>query len=291
MGIISREDWGARAPKYTYPLPVYPVKVVYIHHGASPKPDATLDAEASVVRSYQRYHMDTRGWSDIAYNLLVGDSGNGYEGRGYRNQGGATGNNLDRSSLSICYIGNGSSRVSDAALDAIVFLIDLGISAGHISPNVTVKGHRDGYSTSCPGDALYQAIPEIQSRITGNPEEDDVIPFDEWRAHYNNIEHFAAPDGIVAFVQDRLLRRGYNPGDVDGIKGPATDAAVVAFELDHGHNGDDRFGRPSWDTFLSNPPAEEVEVPVPFIPEELDAAVRAAHDETSKALYIVNTSE
>jgi hypothetical protein len=47
---------------------------------------------------------------------------------------------------------------------------------------------------------------------------------------YNDLP----PDQIVANVQAALQQQGYYPGDVDGLLGPLTRAAVATYQRDHG---------------------------------------------------------
>ena len=42
------------------------------------------------VRNIQMFHIETRKWSDIAYNFLVGGDGLAYEGRGWDQVGAHT---------------------------------------------------------------------------------------------------------------------------------------------------------------------------------------------------------
>lgn len=41
----------------------------------------------SLIRGYQKYHMDTNKWDDIGYNFLVGGDGDIFEGRGWLYEG------------------------------------------------------------------------------------------------------------------------------------------------------------------------------------------------------------
>ncbi|KAK3609446.1 hypothetical protein CHS0354_020381 [Potamilus streckersoni] len=80
--IVTRAEWGARAPtSHSGHLPAIP-KYVFIHHGASPGCHTKTDCIAK-VRSYQNYHMDGHHWSDIGYSFIVGEDGHVYEGRGW----------------------------------------------------------------------------------------------------------------------------------------------------------------------------------------------------------------
>lgn len=156
--IISRAEWGARAPNGTIgklppPLPKY----VIIHHGATQGCHTKSDCSA-MVRSYQRYHMDYHGWSDIGYSFVVGEDGNIYEARGWDEIGAHT-YNYNYNGLGICIIGDFTSHIpNDAALDAVKQLIQCGLDNGHISADYILKGHRDVGKTSCPGTKLWDLI-------------------------------------------------------------------------------------------------------------------------------------
>lgn len=173
---VGRKDTDLKTPKKKFDLPGYPAGTVYIHHGASFTPtdlrdadgDGAPDAEENVWRAYQRYHMESRGWTDIAYNFGVGQSGVVYGGRGWERQGGATGSPHDAKSISICAIGNFEKKgPTKAMVEGIVDHIVRGINRGHLKKNVKIRGHRDasGQKTSCPGKNLYAMIDEIQTKV------------------------------------------------------------------------------------------------------------------------------
>jgi N-acetylmuramoyl-L-alanine amidase len=50
-------------------------------------------------------------------------------------------------------------------------------------------------------------------------------------AHLNPIDD--APDQGISGIQARLRNLGYDPGPIDGISGPLTEAAIRAFQEDH----------------------------------------------------------
>jgi hypothetical protein len=43
---------------------------------------------------------------------------------------------------------------------------------------------------------------------------------------------YGVPDDLASAVQEELTRRGYDPGGVDGVIGPQTRSAIVAFQED-----------------------------------------------------------
>tara|TARA_Y100000401_G_C8317243_1_gene223226 strand:+ start:304 stop:897 length:594 start_codon:yes stop_codon:yes gene_type:complete len=161
LKIISRKHWHAKNAKKIYKLPVYPVKEVHIHHSVTGWKD-----EAKQWKNIQLYHMVTKGWTDIAYNFGVGQSGTVYEGRGWDRQGGAAGYKHDRKSLSICAIGNFETETPTGAMvKAIGDWIVEGIERGSIHKDVKILAHRDVAATRCCGEYLYGTLDSIRKAV------------------------------------------------------------------------------------------------------------------------------
>lgn len=101
--VISRSEWGARAPRYRYTM--YSTEDgVFIHHTVGGAP-TTEEAERAEMRAIQSFHMDSRGWADIAYSFVVFPSGRIYEGRGLNTVGAHTAG-YNSTSYAICGAGN-----------------------------------------------------------------------------------------------------------------------------------------------------------------------------------------
>lgn len=155
--IVTRAEWGARAPThYAGKLPATP-KYMFLHHGAS-SPCFTKEECIKKVQGYQNWHMDGHGWNDIGYSFIVGEDGNVYEGRGWDTIGAHT-KHYNTVGLAICVIGDFSDHTpNQAALDAVQQMIACGASNNKLIANYTLLGHRDVGSTACPGTAYYNLI-------------------------------------------------------------------------------------------------------------------------------------
>ncbi|XP_048242634.1 peptidoglycan-recognition protein SC2-like isoform X2 [Haliotis rufescens] len=154
--IITRAEWGARSPRSTSNL-AGAVRYAFIHHGLS-SPCSSQSSCSERVRSYQNYHMNTRGWSDIGYSFLIGEDGNVYEGRGWDRIGAHT-KGYNSVGLGFCMIGDFRNRVpNSAAINTVKALIACGVRLGRIQSSYTLRGHRDMVHTDCPGTALYNLI-------------------------------------------------------------------------------------------------------------------------------------
>ncbi|XP_012228599.1 peptidoglycan-recognition protein SC2 [Linepithema humile] len=156
--IISRAQWGARAPKSQAPnLRLKPAPYVIIHHSTSSSCE-TQTACKQKVKGFQTYHMDSKQWADIGYNFLVGEDGNVYEGRGWDKRG-AHSIPFNSKSIGICIIGDYSNRTPNrAAVDAVTNLITHGVQNGQIKSDYKLLGHRQTWQTACPGNSLYTMI-------------------------------------------------------------------------------------------------------------------------------------
>lgn len=175
---VTRAEWGsANTSPAHFPGPL---PELYIHHTGSPSPAPNLAAEALHMRQLQSYAtrpkaQGGKGYSDLDYNLVIGRSGNIYEGRGIDRKSAAT---LDRNdvSRSICVMGN--YQVERVPLVVVAAAIDAGrlmIAGGALSDAgaVIVRGHRDNPAhpgaTACPGNNLYAYVPEIAAAIATPP--------------------------------------------------------------------------------------------------------------------------
>jgi len=153
MNIIPRSSWTTRSAKRVSSLPT-DVNGWVLHWNGPPI--ATNKSTQSILRGIQAYHMDNKGWSDIAYNFAVNQQGNVYELRGWDVKGAATsgrapdGKRWNASSRAILFLIGEGQRPTFAALTEARKLI--GMKPGKATP------HQDASSTgtACPGPDLTE---------------------------------------------------------------------------------------------------------------------------------------
>lgn len=162
MILLSRLEWGAKhGTGHSKPGPK---PYVVLHHSKDPDVECGigLDREKSWVRSVERHHAVTNGWSGIGYNFVVFQSGHIYEGRGW-DRVGAHAKGRNSTSVGICLFIDGDERTpTPAAIEAIRDLIQLGIDTGRIDPDYEIVGHRDVWATDCPGDVVHAMLAEFR---------------------------------------------------------------------------------------------------------------------------------
>lgn len=78
MTYYSRNEWGARPRRAAYDFGGSNVDGIALHWPGDGNRRTTVAEVKAALRGWQDYHMDGRGWSDIAYQEAVDQDGNVY---------------------------------------------------------------------------------------------------------------------------------------------------------------------------------------------------------------------
>lgn len=160
---ISRKQWTDQPPggeAFHGPKRFY-----FLHHTAGPQPEggrrASKTTEEALIRATRLFHVNGRGFSDIAYSFGVMPSGRAYVLRGNRTGGHTYGWN-DRS-LAIVGFGNyETAKVSEEMERAVKQSRKRLRKKRWLSRFHKFMGHRDvgaiGGGTACPGKNLYLLV-------------------------------------------------------------------------------------------------------------------------------------
>ena len=177
-GIVIRKGWGAdeglREKQFSY---TNTVRAAFVHHTASSS-NYSCSQAPSIIRGIYRYHVTSSKWRDVGYNFFVDKCGTIYEGRAggvARPVLGAHTYGYNHNSMGVAVIGSyGNAKPSRPATEAISKLTAWKLGLFGINPKGTVKlgsgnktfnaisGHRDAFSTACPGERLYQQLGPIR---------------------------------------------------------------------------------------------------------------------------------
>ncbi|MSV48703.1 MAG: hypothetical protein F2914_06715, partial [Actinobacteria bacterium] len=184
FGIHMRTEWGARSTSTSVGSTV---KLAVVHHSASSN-DYSPAEVPGVLRSIQAYHMDGRGWSDIAYNFVVDKYGGIWEGRGGgidKPVIGAHAMGFNTNSVGVMVIGDyTAAKPTAAALESVSQVIGWKLALHRVDPGGRVDftslgstkyaagvvvnlprvvGHQQIGLTGCPG-SIQNAIGNIANR-------------------------------------------------------------------------------------------------------------------------------
>lgn len=154
---ISRKDLGWGASKA--PLKAHATLGTKIHYEGTPVPVQDHSHCKAHWTSIRNSHLANKkeDYSDVAYNFAVCRHGAVLEGRGLGRRTGANGNqtlNANHDAVVVLF-GTNDHSVPEAVIDAVKWVIRY--LRGH-GTGPEIKGHRDGYSTACPGEPLYALV-------------------------------------------------------------------------------------------------------------------------------------
>ncbi|GIH91924.1 N-acetylmuramoyl-L-alanine amidase [Planobispora siamensis] len=257
IDLIPRADWGARAPRGDYSR-LSSTRGVKIHYTGGRVDPAIVDDHrrcAAAVRGIQNGHMDGNGWMDIGYTACVCPHRCVFVGRGPGRVPAANGSGLNSGHYAVLgLVGNSGLIIPPndmllGILDAIDWLREKGGAGDQI------KGHRDGYATSCPGEPLYAWI----RRGCPRPGETAApTPTSSWTESTVNDLPLLEPGATGRHVKTAfylLKARGYakelDPKVIDPtVYSPKFVDEVKKLQEDKGLDKDGRIGRKTWPKLL-----------------------------------------
>lgn len=154
--ILTRAQLRLRGPR-SISTNIAPTEGCTLHYGGDAVGGFPWDHSRcpSIWRAWQAFHMDTHGWSDIAYNGGICPHGFILEGRWLGVRSAAQGTNEGNlRSYALVYLGGVGEALTDAAKIAFLDAIEIFRHAASRPAGAPVHDHRDWHSTSCPGDDL-----------------------------------------------------------------------------------------------------------------------------------------
>lgn len=202
MKLITRRDLGW--PPSAAPLQTGQPEGCKVHYEGTPVPAVSHDRCAARWTAIRNSHLanTAENYSDVAYNFAVCQHGYVLEGRGIGRRTGANGNQeLNRKHYAVLVMigSSGDTEPSPAAVTALREVIQYLREHG---AGREIKGHRDGFATSCPGDALYDLVKSGALEPEVKNEEGDVEPIDFW-SYKGKTDRVGNPEKADAY---RYLR-------------------------------------------------------------------------------------
>lgn len=258
MKLVRRSEWGAPASSAAaYIAGTRGVKVHYLGTAYSSRSHDRCD---DYVRDIRASHLANKveNYADIAYNMLVCEHGYVFEGRGAHKRTGANGNvTLNSQHYAVCALlgSSGLTKPNDDMLNGIRDAIDYLREQGNAGSEI--KGHRDGYATSCPGDPLYAWVKQGAPRPSGTttPTKPVEQPAGKPTVDLSRLITAAKTDppkagtpvsySGVKVVEQALVAEGLLAKSLaDGHFGSSTVAAYALWQRRLGYSGTDADGIP-----------------------------------------------
>ncbi|KAL3460080.1 N-acetylmuramoyl-L-alanine amidase domain-containing protein [Aspergillus heterothallicus] len=159
MYFVTREEWNAEPPRGSYTSITNPkgVKVHYVGPEYSSRDHSKCGA---YMKSVQEMHLanTVENWMDIAYSLGVCEHGYVFDGRGKGHRSGANGDTTLNANHYAVLAFLGKTGLTEPTDDQILGVQDSIAYLRRAGAGDEIAGHRDGYSTECPGEALYALV-------------------------------------------------------------------------------------------------------------------------------------
>lgn len=264
-GFVTRAEAGLRRPR-SVSRNITPAQGgVAVHYGG---PAQKLGDHAACVRrwaQWQRFHVDSRGWSDIAYTGGYCDHGYAFAGRGAGVRTAANGTNAGNDDYyAVTWLGGEGEVPTTAALDALEWWVAELRKAG---AGKRVRAHRSFKPTGCPGDHLVRVAADLDGQPVETTPTPTPAPAPAKPAPASPRPALAAPkvppypgltvegmrnSRVTARFQQRLKDRGWKI-TVDGDHGPGTSRVLRAFQQEKRLQVDGKGGPATWKALWAAP--------------------------------------
>lgn len=160
------------------------IKFAVVHHTVNANTYTQAEVPGMLAAIY-RFHTESRGWCDIAYNFVIDRFGRIWEGRTGSIDGAVIGGHaagFNTNSVGVSFLGQHHPGGTPASVAPTAAQLEaagnvagwkLGQNKAPATGTVTapdgstvqrIVGHRDVGSTSCPGDLLWNQLATIRSR-------------------------------------------------------------------------------------------------------------------------------
>lgn len=185
LDILPRDAWGADLPPAGPLTDEDDVRVLLVHHTASPNSWSAINT----MRVTHQTHTRQKGWSDVCYNVFVARDGTVYEGRSGSlvrpTTADATGGSQGYSQL-VCLLGDYTSEMPTpetrvSLVKVLAWMAERSqvptrkgstttfvskgsnkFPAGATITSATIAPHRQMTYTACPGDTF---APEVNATL------------------------------------------------------------------------------------------------------------------------------
>lgn len=248
--VTGCDGWGAAPP--TQPVTVLgrrPAKIL-VHHTATPNTTDLSQTHAyRLARSIQQAHFG-RGWIDSGQQFTISRGGYVLEGRhssltalrnGNQHVVGAHCTGQNEVALGIENEGTYESVPPPTAVyQRLVALCAYACQQYALAP-AEIYGHRDFDSTQCPGQLLYQRLPQLRADVAARLGRTTGRSWPTVRR--------AGTGERVRTIQHLLRQHGAGLS-ADGIFGSGTEAAVRDFQTRRTLTADGVVGPLTWENLL-----------------------------------------
>lgn len=159
---LPRLAWTKHGPaKPMKAMKAGPLKGFALHWPGSTEKTIDASRESAIagrLEGYREFHVDTRGWSDIAYQYAIDQAGRVWECRGLTWISAANGNQAVNTSHGAVLLVLGAKEAPSAAMIQAVRDFRTRIWLRKFPKATAVVGHGNLFKTDCPGPPVAELI-------------------------------------------------------------------------------------------------------------------------------------
>lgn len=166
MNIQDRIHWYLADGRGWYQRNPNGIKFITVHHDAIPQTGQTADQVLSQVMGI---HNTQKGWPGVSYHFYIHTDGTVYQLNKFEDVTWHDSNNWD--SIGVMLHGyfhpDYNNKPTDAQLKSLKELLDWLCTQNPQFPadHDDVVGHRDRWSTACPGNELYPYVTDYKAKL------------------------------------------------------------------------------------------------------------------------------
>lgn len=163
LRLIPRSQWTREKPDIANTNPMNGIQAITVHHdGMEPEVIRSSADAARRLEVIRASHVESRGWADIGYHLIVDPQGRIWQGRPMNLQG-AHVKDQNPHNLGVLMLGN--FEVQNPTREALTTLDQLLAqqAMAHRVPLSAIRTHQEWASTACPGRSLQGYMNETRS--------------------------------------------------------------------------------------------------------------------------------
>ena len=170
LNIVSREEWGSGDA--VLPMKKHVPNVITVHHTATKQNrDKTLSEKLkglqkfSIERSTLGSGKIKEPWADIPYHFYITANGEIGEGRELQYAGDSNTPYDPTGHALIVLEGNFQNEAVPAAQYESLKKLTIALAKRYKISADQISGHKDNADTLCPGEALYQMLPQLKTDV------------------------------------------------------------------------------------------------------------------------------
>lgn len=166
MTIIDRVYWYMEKGRSWYQRDPSGIKFITVHHDAIPHDSRTAD---QILNQIMGIHNTQKGWPGMSYHYWIDTDGKVYKINNHNDVTWHDSNNWD--SIGVCVHGyfhpDYNNKPTKAQLKSLKELLDELCTKHPEFPadQNDVVGHRDRWSTACPGNEFYPFVVDYKNKL------------------------------------------------------------------------------------------------------------------------------